>query len=202
MDHSALVPFFLASTIFLVAPGPLMAVLIARSLGRDTKGAAAFAAGLCAGTLLVVCAIAFGVGIWAEGKPELMSLVKYLGVAYLLWLAVGMWNDRSSMTSGQQRKESRLASACAGIALCIGNPSILLFYMLLLPSVAPAGDGGFAHMAPVVLVTVASAVLVFLGTVFLARQLNRIIATPGSSTLFSRIGAGATAMTSVWILAA
>jgi threonine/homoserine/homoserine lactone efflux protein len=202
MDYAALVPFFLASTIFLVAPGPLMAVLIARSLGRDVQGAAAFATGLCVGTLLIVSAIALGVGIWAEGNPELLSLVKYVGVAYLLWLAVGMWKDRSGITAKAGQKQSWLGSTCAGIALSIGSPSVLLFYMLTLPSVAPAGMNGFVEMVPVVLVTFASAVVVFQGTVVLARQLNRIMTSPAATGMFSRIGAVATAMTSVWILAA
>jgi threonine/homoserine/homoserine lactone efflux protein len=202
MDYLALLPFFLASAVFLVAPGPLMAVLIARSIGRDSLGAAAFATGLCLGTLAIVCAVAMGVGIWAEGKPELLSLIKYVGVAYLLWLAVGMWNDRTGATSAPRQKESRLTSVLAGILLCLGNPSVLLFYMLLLPSVAPAGVDGFGQMAPVVLVTLASAILVFLGTVLLARQLHRITASLGSSSTFSRIGASVTAMTSIWILAA
>ena len=202
MDYMALVPYFIASTIFLVAPGPLMAVLIARSLARDGSGATAFAGGLCVGSLLIICAVAMGLGFWAEGRPELLSLAKYVGVSYLLWLAVGMWNDRSGPASATRGKESGFASACAGAMLCVGNPSVLLFYMLMLPSVAPDGIGNVEQAALVVLVTCASAVIVFFGTVLLARQFNRLLSSRGSSTTFSRIAAAMTALTSVWILAA
>ena len=202
MDYTALVPYFVASVIFLVAPGPLMAVLIARSLGGGFRGSIAFATGLSAGVLLVICAVALGIGIWAEGKPELLSLAKYVGVSYLLWIAVGMWNDRSSVTSAPKHKESMLGSAAAGAVLCVGNPSILLFYMILLPSVAPAGASSIERMVPVVIVTLVSAIVVFLGTALLARQLNRLIAKNGPSSSFSRISAAMTVLTGVWILAA
>ena len=202
MDYTALVPYFVASVIFLVAPGPLMAVLIARSAGTDTWGAAAFAGGLCIGVSLVVSAVALGVGFWAEGRPELLSLAKYVAVTYLLWLAFGMWNDRSSKAATKAHGKGRFASACAGMVLGAGTPSILLFYMLLLPSVGPAGLGGVDRFALVVAVTAASAALVFFGTALLARKLMKIISantTPGN---FSRIAAAATALTGVWILAA
>ncbi len=202
MDYTALVPYFIASTIFLVAPGPLMAVLIARSLGNDFWGAAAFAGGLCLGVAGVVAAVAFGFGIWAEGRPELLSLAKYVGVSYLLWLAFGMWNDRSRAAAARAPRKGLLSSVSAGAMLGAGTPSILLFYMLMLPSVAPAGMNGFERIAVVMVATGASAALVFFGTVLLARQIMMLVSANTTSSTFSRIAAAATALTGVWILVA
>jgi threonine/homoserine/homoserine lactone efflux protein len=201
MDYAAVGPYFMAVAALTAAPGPIMAVLAARSLGRDTKGACAFAAGLCAGDVIAVCAVALGLGVWADGQPEWLSLAKYAGVAYLLWLSTKMWNDRSNIASSHKQKRGWLASAGAGMALCLGNPSTLLIYMLLLPGVAPNGIAGFERMALLVLVTFAAVATVFFGTILLARQVNRIIASPGSSNILSRITAGTIAVTSVWILA-
>ena len=202
MDYSALVPYFIASTIFLVAPGPLMAVLIARSVGNDSWGAAAFAGGLCLGVAAVASAVALGVGMWAEGSPEVLSIAKYVGVSYLLWLAFGMWNDRAKATAAKAQKKGLLSSTVAGAVLGAGTPSILLFYMLMFPSVAPAGMSGLERGTLVVLVTGASAALVFFGTVLLAGQLTKLLAARTSANGFSRIAAAATALTGVWILAA
>lgn len=60
MDHASIIAYVAALP---AAPGPLMAVLVVRSLWRDSKGAAAFAAGLCAGDALAVCAVALGNGV-------------------------------------------------------------------------------------------------------------------------------------------
>lgn len=202
MDYTTILPYFTAVVALTAAPGPVMAVLVVRSLQSDTKGAAAFAAGLCAGDVLAVCAVALGIGVWAQGKPELLSLAKYVGVAYLLWLSVGMWNGRSGTASKDAQPAGRCASACAGIAICLGNPSTLLIYMLLLPSVAPSGFTSINDMAPVVFITFVAVALVFFGTIVLARQLSKIIATPASSGMLGRITGAIIALSSVCILAA
>ncbi len=202
MDYATLVPYFVALAALTAAPGPMMAVLVARSLGRNTAGAAAFAAGLCAGDLLAVCAVALGVGVWLDGKPELLSLARYLGVAYLLWLAVQMWNDRSGISAAADRRTGWLASAGAGMALCLGNPSTLLIYMLLLPGVLPAGAPGVGQMVPLLIATFAAVGGVFFATILLAQRMGRIVASSRSTLAFSRITAGAVAATSLWILAA
>jgi threonine/homoserine/homoserine lactone efflux protein len=202
MDYSAIIPYFIAVVALTAAPGPLMAALVVRSLSRDTEGAAAFAAGLCIGDVIAVVAVALGLGVWAQSMPGLLSLGKYLGVAYLLWLAVGIWNNRSNTSSSNQQKSGLSASAAAGTAICLGNPATLLTYMILLPIIVPEGFASIQQIAAVSLVTLTAVGMVFFGTIVLARQLNGIIASPSSSLLFGRITAGTLALTSVWMLAA
>ena len=202
MDYSTVMPYFVTVFVYAVAPGPLMAVLVVRAIGSDFRGAGGFAAGLCVGMMMVAGAVAFGVGVWAKSSPDLLLLIKYLGVAYLLWLAVGTWNSRSADTQSTAQSSSMFASAFAGIALCVGNPTTLLMYLLMVPIIAPAGVAGFEQLALVVLVTFAAVGGVFFGTILLARQLNRIIAAPSSSRMFNRITSVTMALTSGWILAA
>lgn len=201
MDYLAFGPYFVALVAYAASPGPLMAVLVARSLGNDWKGATVFAAGLCLGEVIAVIAVMLGIGIWAQSRPEVLTLAKYAGAVYLMWLAVKIWNDRSSMSSTQLHKIGWVASACAGVALCLGNPATMLMQMLLLPIVAPSGMVSIGHTGLVVLVTFAAFGLVFFGTIPLARQFNRIISSPASSSMLNRLTAGAIAITSVWILA-
>lgn len=202
MEYLAFGPYFVGLLAYAASPGPLMAVLVARSLGNDWKGATFFAVGLCLGEVVAVIAVALGIGLWAQTKPELLALAKYAGVAYLLWLAVKMWNDRSAQASRQPSKAGWLASASAGVALCLGNPATLLMQMLLLPIVAPKGIVGAGHMGLVVLATLAAFGIIFFGTIPLARQFNRIIASPGSSVALSRVTAAVIAVTSIWVIAA
>ncbi|MGE3876873.1 MAG: LysE family translocator [Parvibaculaceae bacterium] len=198
----ALMAYFAALTALTAAPGPIVAVLVARSLGSDAKGATAFATGLCLGDVLAVCAIAMGVGGLAESRPEWFAAAKYAGIAYLLWLAIRIWSDNSMMSAKQTRNGGWLASTGAGVALCLGNPSTVLIYMLLLPSVAPAGIRSAQQLSVVLLVTFAAVGVVFFGAILLARQFNRIIASPKSSSMLSRATAAIIAVTAVWMLAA
>ncbi len=200
MNYAAVGPYFFALTALTAAPGPVMAVLVARSLGRDAKGASALAIGLCAGDVVAVLAVALGIGVWAQDRPEWISLAKYAGVAYLLWLSVKMWNDRSTIHPGRHDKRGWAASIGAGMAICLGNPSTLLIYMLLLPGIAPGGIVGFHDIALVVLITFAAVATVFFGTIVLARQFNRIIASPAAFSTLNRATAAMVVVTSVWIL--
>lgn len=202
MDYSTVLPYFVAVVALTAAPGPLMAVLIVRSIQHDSKGAAAFAAGLCLGDVLAACAVALGVGVWAQTMPGLLAIGKYVGVAYLLWLAVGMWKSRCDSALSESKKDSWLASGCAGLAICLGNPSTLLIYLLLLPIIAPAGVENIELLLLVIAVTFAAVGIVFFGTIVVARHFGRFVASPGSSNIFSRITASVLALTSVWILAA
>ena len=201
MDYLAFGPYFLALVAYAASPGPLMAVLVARSLGDDWKGATAFAAGLCLGEVIAVIGVVLGIGIWAQAQPELLALVKYLGVAYLLWLALKMWRSSAEGRAPQVQVTGWVAAIGAGVALCLGNPATLLMQMLLLPIVAPTGVVSSWHLGLVVLVTFAAFGLIFFGTIPLARQLNRIVASPRSSSLLGRATAVVIAATSLWILA-
>jgi threonine/homoserine/homoserine lactone efflux protein len=202
MDYTALVAYFAALTALTAAPGPIVAVLVARSLGSDARGATAFATGLCLGDVFAVCAIAMGIGGLAETRPEWFAVAKYAGVAYLLWLALRIWSDSAVIKPEQSRKAGWLGSTGAGIALCLGNPSTVLIYMLLLPTVAPAGINNAEDLTLVLLVTFAAVGLVFFGAILLARQFSRVISSSASSNMLSRIMAGTIAVTSIWMLAA
>lgn len=200
MDYLAFGPYFVALVAYAASPGPLMAVLIARSMGNDWKGAMVFATGLCVGEVIAVIAVVLGIGIWAQTNPELLAIARYAGVAYLLWVAGRMWSDRSKVASADLGKAGWLAAGAAGVALCLGNPATLLMQMLLLPLVAPPGVASLDHIALVVLVTLAAFGTVFFGTIPLARQCQRIIASPRSSRMLNRAAAGAIVATSAWIL--
>lgn len=202
MDYASIAFYVVAVVAYNVSPGPLMAVLVSRSVGHDSKGAMALALGYCLGDVVVVSAIIFGVGIWAASKPELLAFGKYLGVAYLLWLAVGMWKCSAAAATSEQGKTGWFASMTAGLAICLGNPATLLVFMILLPIMAPTGfvNGGQIFMA--IAVTFSAGFVVFFGTVLLARQLSCLIASPSSTKIVSRLSAAALALTSVWLIAA
>ncbi len=202
MDYAALAAYFVALTALTAAPGPLVAVLVARSIGNDSRGATAFATGLCLGDVLAVCAIAMGIGSLAETRPEWFAVAKYAGVAYLLWLAFRIWNDASVIQAARPARRTWLASTGAGIALCLGNPSTVLIYMLLLPTVAPGGIANPHDLTIVLAVTFAAVGVVFFGAILLARQVSNLISSPRSSSLLARATSVTIAITSVSMLAA
>lgn len=204
MDHAALIPFGLALMAVTAAPGPMVAVIVTRALVRDTAGAAAFAAGVCLGDLLAILAIAVGIGAWIEGSGAWLSVLKLGGVAYLLWLAIQIWRDSTPDRSEARTPLRRgwIASVGAGAALCLGNPATFLFYLLLLPGVAPEGLGEVSTLGSILLVSMVAVGGALAAMILLAAHLQRILVTPLANAVFGRTMAALLALTSVSLLAA
>ena len=91
MDVAALVLF--ASTLLVAAasPGPGVAALVAQVVGRGSRGAGAFAAGLILGDLMWLAVAILGLAVVAQTFHEVFLVIKYAGAGYLAYLAYRMW---------------------------------------------------------------------------------------------------------------
>src|SRR5262249_51151259 len=84
--------FALVYVVAVATPGPGVAAVIARSLGRGLHGAPAFIAGFMVGDLIWFTCAATGLAMLAQSAYTVFLVVKYAGVAYLLYLAYRLWN--------------------------------------------------------------------------------------------------------------
>src|SRR3546814_11427010 len=74
----------------------------------------------------------WGLAAVAESLHLLFTVIKYLGVAYLLYLAWRMWFaplEIGAEALPQSRSAGRLFAA--GMAVTLGNPKIMVFYLAL-----------------------------------------------------------------------
>lgn len=202
MEPTAILPYFLALVAVTASPGPLVTVIVTRTLGHDLRGAAGFAAGVCLGDAVAILAVALGVGGWTQGNPEWLAVLRFGGVAYLLWLSFQIWRDSQPAAGAKGPRRGILASVAAGAALCLGNPATFLFYLLLLPTAAPEGLSDPATLLTVLGVSLAAVGSALGAMTLLAGQLRRIIATPRASMIFGRAMAVILASTSVVLLTA
>src|SRR5262245_45305502 len=85
--------FGLVYCLAVASPGPGVAAIVARSLARGTKGAPAFLAGFLIRDLVWFTVTATGLAALAQSAYAVFVVVKYAGVAYLLYLAYRMWTS-------------------------------------------------------------------------------------------------------------
>jgi threonine/homoserine/homoserine lactone efflux protein len=163
MDLAGLVLFGTALFIAAAAPGPGIAAIVARVLGRGTQGAVAFSAGLAIGDVIWLTFTIVGLATLAQTFHEVFVAVKYIGAAYLLYLAYRLWTapaearDVTALHSGERPARLFLA----GLAVTMGNPKVMIFYLALLPSLVDLAKVTALGYVELVLVT-----LVVLGAVF------------------------------------
>ncbi len=94
LDLTGLLVFAGALTVAAASPGPGIAAIVARVLGRGTQGAAAFTAGLAIGDVVWLTFAVTGLAVLAQTFHGVFLVVKYAGAAYLLYLAWKLWSAR------------------------------------------------------------------------------------------------------------
>jgi threonine/homoserine/homoserine lactone efflux protein len=136
MTLSALVIFFVAEFVFAVTPGQSVAALVARVINRGWRSVLPFLAAMWLGEIIwLTCAVA-GLSHIAQTFHEAFVVLKYLGVAYLFYLAYRMWTARVEEKEAVLPKGERPTRLFfAGLAVTLGNPKLMVFYIAFLPSI-------------------------------------------------------------------
>lgn len=167
----ALFPYFLVSSILLtLAPGPDNLYLLAKSIADGAKAGITLAGGLASGIVFHTCLVILGVAALVKSSPIAFTALKYVGAAYLFYLAYGAFTAKvadtktasntnnktevaasNSQTTNVSNGQSSIKSSSGetsgfaiyrkGLIMNILNPKVLLFFLAFLPQfVAPDSE--------------------------------------------------------------
>ena len=190
MDAISLAIFAGALALASGSPGPSIAALVARVLSRGARDVTPFLAAFWIGEVLWLTAAVAGLSALAETFHTGFLVIRYLGIAYLIWLAIDMWRAAGAEETAQLPTASGGWSMFgAGLALTLGNPKIMVFYLALLPSLVDLGAIGLADWAALALVTLGVVVAVDLTWVLAAERARRLLAKPQAQRIANRVSA-------------
>ncbi|KKO03282.1 hypothetical protein LCGC14_0096950 [marine sediment metagenome] len=117
------------------------------------------------------------------------QVLKWLGIAYLCWLAFKMWQQPTSGEDSLPQRSSPLSMFGTGIALTLGNPKIMVFYLALLPSLVNLSTAGLREWVILATVAISTLAVIDLAWTFLAHKARLLLRTPKATRMASRIGA-------------
>src|SRR4051794_25653214 len=147
---SAMSPEFLLTTlIVVVTPGTGVLYTLAAGLSRGARASVIAAVGCTLGIVPHVLAAVTGLAALLHASAVAFDVIKYLGVAYLIYMAVAMWRDSGALTvAGTAASPQSAARVIAsGILINILNPKLTIFFFAFLPQFVRAGDpNGLAQM--------------------------------------------------------
>ena len=174
------------------SPGPGVAALVARVLGRGLRGVPAFIAGYVVGDLLWFTIAATGLTVLAQTFELVFVAIKYVGVAYLLYLAWKLWTAPvvTGAVADVPRAERPLRLFLGALSLTLGNPKVIIFFVALLPTVVDLrtlSAIGFLQIAGA-MVVILSAILA--GYALLAAYARRLFTSTRAIRIVNR-GTGA-----------
>jgi threonine/homoserine/homoserine lactone efflux protein len=90
MSNSLLIAFILFATVMFFTPGPNNIMLLASGLTYGFRPTIPHIAGITVGFAFMVGAVGLGLGTIFIAYPVLQTILKYAGVAYLIYLAAAI----------------------------------------------------------------------------------------------------------------
>lgn len=139
--------FLVTSLIIVATPGTGALYAIAAGLTRGARAGvlAAFAGTL--GTVPHLLAAITGLAAVLQASGVAFAIVKYAGVAYLLYMAWATWHDSGALSVDARAGHGSVWKVLAsGVTLNLLNPKLTLFFFAFLPQFVPAGDGALPAM--------------------------------------------------------
>lgn len=137
MNWDGIVAFAVAYAIVVISPGPGLASFVGQILGHGIKAAPAQALGIYAGDVIWYGLAATGLAALAHGAAGVFVVVKWLGAAYLVYLAWKMWTTKvksfDAAADHAPMSHRSLFTSCLMVRL--SNPKASVFYLAVLPAI-------------------------------------------------------------------
>lgn len=174
--------FLITSLIVVLIPGTGVVFTVSAGLVQGRRASLFASLGCTLGIVPHLLATVLGLAAVMHTSALAFQLLKYAGVAYLLYLAVATWRDRSAFVvqEGGARR-SALSLTVKAFLLNIFNPKLTIFFLAFLPQfVDPAAASPLGQLLLLSGVFMAMTFGVFVLYGLLAHAFRRaVIDSPG-----------------------
>lgn len=190
MDIASLVIFAAALIVAAGSPGPSIAALVARVLARGFRDVVPFLAAMWVGEAVWLSLAVFGLALVAQTFNLVFVVIKWAGVIYLLWLAWTMWHrEPAGEIEVVPVRDSPVKLFMAGMAITLGNPKIMVFYLALLPTIIDLNRVTWVGWLELTVTMALVLVAVDLGWALAAHQARRLLASQRARRMANRASA-------------
>lgn len=139
-----LTTFVIAAFIMVVIPGPTVLFTIGRAMALGRLGGFLSILGTAIGSIVLVVAVALGIGTVVAQSAVLFTIVKVLGAGYLVFLgvqAIRHRKDAAKSMTGSVPRRSGLRLLGEGFVVGVTNPKSIAFFLAILPQFVDLHSG-------------------------------------------------------------
>jgi threonine/homoserine/homoserine lactone efflux protein len=186
--------FLLTTLILVVTPGIGVLYTVAAGLARGAKAGVLAAFACTLGILPHVAAAITGLAALLHTSAVAFQVVKYLGVAYLLYMAWSTFRDRGALTVEEEDATPRSAREVivSGVLVNILNPKLSIFFVAFLPQFVESGSPALPQLLALSAVFMGATFVVFAGYgLFAAAIRQHVISRPQVLIWMRRVFGGA-----------
>jgi threonine/homoserine/homoserine lactone efflux protein len=135
------IEFLLTTLVVVVSPGTGVLYVLAAGLSRGAKASFVASIGCTLGTLPHMAAAITGLAAVLHTSALAFDIIKYLGVAYLLYMAWNTLRETGALSvETDTAQRSPLQVIISGILINILNPKLSIFFFAFLPQFVPANS--------------------------------------------------------------
>lgn len=168
----AYTPFLIAALLLNISPGPDMAYIVGQTAVYGRKIGLFSSFGVVSGAFVHVLAATLGLSAILATSALAFAIVKWIGVAYLVWLGLGALRSsfaKSVNAAGSDepaapvstKPMTAFAAWRQGVMIDVLNPKVAIFFMAFLPQfVDPAMGNGATQFLVLGLVVLLIALVV------------------------------------------
>lgn len=188
------IEFLLTSLVVAASPGTGVLLTMAAGLSRGTRASAVAAFGCTLGIVPHMAAAVMGLAALLHASALAFQVLKYLGVAYLLYMAWSTLREGGALAVERQDGPCPASRVIVHAVLVnLLNPKLSIFFLAFLPQFVSAGEANpLARMLELsaVFMLVTFGVFVAYGA-FAAAVRDRVISRPRVMAWMRRAFAGA-----------
>lgn len=120
---------------FMITPGPSHLLMLSNSMAHGYRRSLATAAGDLTANALQMLAAGLGLAALLVASQHALTVVKWGGVAYLIWIGIRMWRHASvaASTAGAAPSASLKTLWAQGFLTSAANPKAVVFFAALFP---------------------------------------------------------------------
>ena len=188
------IEFLITSFIVIISPGTGVLYTLAAGLSRGSRASVVAAFGCTIGIVPHMAAAIMGLAALLHTSALAFQTFKYLGVAYLLYMAWSTLRERGALRVERAPDvRSAIQVAVTGILINILNPKLSIFFLAFLPQFVSANESHpLSRMLALSAVFMLMTFVVFVGYgLFAASVRDHVISRPRVLTWMRRTFAGA-----------
>lgn len=198
---ASLLPYAAALGLAAAIPGPGVAAIVGQSMGSGLKAALFLLAGIALGDVVYLTVAIAGLAAIAQAFASLFLIVKMLGGAYLIYLAVKLWKSTSGATRlAAPEGRTNLGALLTGFSVTMGNPKTIVFYLALLPTVLDLKGVDLMQWTLLVGVTVCVLTATLVPYAVLAARARGMMTKSGALSRLNRVASSIIGATGMLIL--
>ncbi len=185
------VAFLGASVAISVSPGAGAIQSMATGLSHGLRRGWWSVAGLQIGLMTQLAVVAVGLGAAVSRSLVAFTLIKWIGVLYLIYLAVRQWRAAAvELDVGSAGDSGRLSLLVRGVLVNLTNPKGLVFLLAVLPQFVVPTEPLWPQYLAIGVTMLAVDVVVMGAYTGLAARLLKALRTPGHQTALNRTMSG------------